>query len=209
MRTVDDHNDNLSEGGRTFSDPGPGIERCFSCCNKAKWMFTCPNCQQHGRFALCKNCVGKFRCHCCRHLSVTADVLAMSDDDSESSRSISTCEQPAENATGSDSYASPTIEDQVYALVRQHCADLEPHVTSWMSRYKDPSLLLASLSREYRSCSVFAASGPSHSPSAVGMLSDSSFSEDEASLSASNGSPLASGTRSHCNELLRRSVNPK
>ena len=201
MRTVADHDDNLSEGGRTFSDPDLRLTRCFSCYSQAKWMFTCPNCQTFGRFALCVNCVGKFRCPRCRHLSVTADVLAVSDDDSESSRSISTCEQPAENATGSDSYGAPTIKDQVYALVRQHCADLEPHVTSWVSRYKDPSLLLASLSREYRSCSAFAASGPSHSPRAVGLLSDSSVSEDEASLSASNGSPLTNGTRSDCNDL--------
>ena len=201
MRTVDDHNDNLSEGGRTFSDPGPGIERCFSCCNKAKWMFTCPNCQKHGRFALCKNCVGKFRCQCCRHLSVTADVLAMSDVDSDSSQSISTCEQPAENANGSDSHGEPTIKDQVYALVRQHCADLEPYVASWLSHYKDPSLLLASLIREYRSCNAFSAPGPSHSSSAVGLLSDHSISEDEASVLASEESLLTNGTRSDCKDL--------
>jgi hypothetical protein len=94
--------DDLGDSDLTFSDPGFDAEPCYNCARKAIWIFTCPDCAnqrilttidlqsgwenlRHSRFALCKKCLGKFRCPFCRHLAVETDVLAISDHDSVSS----------------------------------------------------------------------------------------------------------------------------
>ena len=94
--------DSQGDSDLTFSDPGYDDEKCYNCSRKAIWVFTCPDCAnkrvssiidnqpgwenlRHSRFALCKKCLGKFRCKFCGHLAVKTDVLEISDDDSVSS----------------------------------------------------------------------------------------------------------------------------